>query len=60
MINFIDNISLGILILLGLFFIYKVIRSLQLVPNQFAYIVERLGNYKKTLGPGFHALIPFF
>lgn len=60
MINFIDNISLGILILLGLFFFYKVIRSLQLVPNQFAYIVERLGNYKKTLGPGFHALIPFF
>ena len=60
MIDFIDNISLGILILLALFFIYKVIRSLQLVPNQFAYIVERLGNYKKTLGPGFHALIPFF
>lgn len=60
MINFIDNISLGILILLGIFFFYKVIRSLQLVPNQFAYIVERLGNYKKTLGPGFHALIPFF
>lgn len=60
MINFIDNVSLVILILLGLFFIYKVIRSLQLVPNQFAYIVERLGNYKKTLGPGFHALIPFF
>ena len=42
MINFIDNISLGILILLGIFFFYKVIRSLQLVPNQFAYIVERL------------------
>lgn len=60
MINFIDNISLGILILLALFFIYKVIRSIQLVPNQFAYIVERLGNYKKTLEPGFHALIPFF
>lgn len=33
--------------------------SFRLVPNQFAYIVERLGNYKKTLGPGFHALIPF-
>src|SRR5699024_9651162 len=23
------------------------------------YIVERLGKYEKTLGPGFHALIPF-
>lgn len=49
-------------ILLGLFAIYLVyhfIRSLRLVPNQYAYIVERLGNYHKTLGPGFHALIPF-
>nr|WP_246138235.1 stomatin-like protein [Fodinibius salinus] len=30
------------------------------MPTQRAYIVERLGNYHKTLGPGFHALIPFF
>ena len=44
---------------MALFFVYKVVRSLQLVPNQYAYIVERLGNYHKTLGPGFHALIPF-
>ncbi len=49
-------------VLLGIFSIYvmyKFIRSLRLVPNQFAFIVERLGNYQKTLGPGFHALIPF-
>jgi len=49
-------------VLLGLFLIYVMyhfVRSLRLVPNQFAYIVERLGNYHKTLGPGFHALIPF-
>ncbi len=49
-------------ILLGLFSIYvmyQFVRSLRLVPNQFAYIVERLGNYHKTLGPGFHALVPF-
>lgn len=48
-------------ILLGLFSIYvmyQFIRSLRMVPNQFAFIVERLGNYHKTLGPGFHALIP--
>ncbi len=49
-------------VLLGLFLVYVMyhfVRSLRLVPNQFAYIVERLGNYHKTLGPGFHALIPF-
>ncbi|MEO1022804.1 MAG: stomatin-like protein [Bacteroidota bacterium] len=49
-------------ILLGLFAVYimfKFIKALRLVPNQFAFVVERLGNYHKTLGPGFHALIPF-
>lgn len=49
-------------VLLGLFSVYlvfKIIQSLRLVPNQYAYIVERLGNYHKTLGPGFHALLPF-
>lgn len=49
-------------VLLGLFAIYltfKFLQALRLVPNQFAHIVERLGNYHKTLAPGFHALIPF-
>lgn len=55
----IENISAGILGASVLYFIFKVIKSFRLVPNQFAYIVERLGNYHKTLGPGFHALIPF-
>lgn len=45
--------------LITLFVIFKVIKSLRLVPNQYSYIVERLGNYHKTLGPGFHALVPF-
>lgn len=49
-------------VLTGIFAVYlvfKFIQSLRLVPNQYAFIVERLGNYHKTLGPGFHALIPF-
>lgn len=37
----------------------KVIRSIRIVPTQSAYIVERLGRYSKTLGPGFHPLVPF-
>ena len=37
----------------------KFIASIRLVPTKKAYVVERLGNYHKTLGPGFHALIPF-
>jgi len=39
--------------------IYQFVRAIRLVPTRFAYIVERLGKYHTTLGPGFHALIPF-
>ena len=50
------------LIVWGLFFLIlvsKFFTSIRVVPTQSAYIVERLGDYHKTLGPGFHALIPF-
>ena len=56
-INLISQILLG---LLTIYVAYKFIRSIQLVPQQKAYIVERLGKFQKTLGPGFHALVPFF
>ena len=45
--------------MLFLILIVKSYRSIRLVPTQFAYLVERLGRYSKTLGPGFHALVPF-
>jgi regulator of protease activity HflC (stomatin/prohibitin superfamily) len=54
-----NNISLGILALLSLVVIYKFLRAIRFVPQQSAYVVERLGNYHKTLEPGFHALVPF-
>lgn len=54
-----ETVSKILLALFLLYVMYHFIRSLRLVPNQFAFIVERLGNYHKTLGPGFHALIPF-
>ncbi|MEX0724075.1 MAG: stomatin-like protein [Gracilimonas sp.] len=53
-----ETISKVLLGLFSIYVMYQFIRSLRLVPNQFAFIVERLGNYHKTLGPGFHALIP--
>lgn len=43
-----------------IFLIYKFIRAIRIVPNRKEYIVERLGKYNRTLGPGFHALVPFF
>lgn len=54
-----ETVSKLLLALFLLYVMYHFVVSLRLVPNQFAYIVERLGNYHKTLGPGFHALIPF-
>jgi regulator of protease activity HflC (stomatin/prohibitin superfamily) len=54
-----NDISLGILALLALYIAYKFIRAIRFVPQQRAYIVERLGNYHKTLEAGFHALVPF-
>jgi regulator of protease activity HflC (stomatin/prohibitin superfamily) len=39
--------------------LYKFVQSIRLVPTKQASIVERLGRYHATLGPGFHALFPF-
>ncbi|TVR28316.1 MAG: paraslipin [Balneolaceae bacterium] len=55
----INTISQFLLALFAIYLTFKFLQSLRLVPNQYAHIVERLGNYHKTLGPGFHALIPF-
>lgn len=56
----IEPISQAVLGLLSIYILFKFIQSIQLVPTQRAYVVERLGNFHKTLGPGFHALVPFF
>jgi regulator of protease activity HflC (stomatin/prohibitin superfamily) len=45
--------------LLFLILVVKFFRSIRLVPTKSAYVVERVGNYSRTLKPGFHALIPF-
>jgi regulator of protease activity HflC (stomatin/prohibitin superfamily) len=42
--------------LLALFIVYK---TAVVVPQQSAYVVERLGRYHGTLNAGFHLLVPF-
>lgn len=49
----------GVMSLIFMVIIMKFIGSIKMVPTQTAYMVERLGRYHSTLGPGFHALIPF-
>jgi regulator of protease activity HflC (stomatin/prohibitin superfamily) len=51
---------LGILVAVVVFFVLVVlVRSVRIVPQQQAFIVERLGRYLKTLAPGLNLLTPF-
>jgi len=49
------EIALVILILAGIF----IMQSIKVVPQQNAWVVERLGKYLGTLTPGLNFLIPF-
>lgn len=54
-----DIINFAIWSLVFLVVIFQFFRSIRMVPTKKAYIVERLGKYRATLGPGFHTLVPF-
>ncbi len=53
-------ISLAFWLLLALIVVIKLARCFRLVPNRRTFIVERLGKYHQSWGPGFHMLLPFF
>ena len=52
--------GLFIVILLSLIVLIVIWKTAIVVPQQSAYVVERLGRYSGTLGAGFHILVPFF
>jgi len=54
-----DGFNLVVWGLLFLTLVVQLVRSIRMVPNRKAYIVERLGRYHRTLDAGFHALLPF-
>ncbi|MNJ94752.1 Modulator of FtsH protease HflK [compost metagenome] len=49
------SITLIILVLAAVF----VFKTVNVVPQQHAWVVERLGKYNTTLGPGLHIVVPF-
>ncbi len=51
--------ALLVMLLLAAAVVYIVSRVAIVVPQQSAYVVERLGKYNSTLGAGFHILVPF-
>jgi regulator of protease activity HflC (stomatin/prohibitin superfamily) len=51
--------SLLVFIALALLVLIIVAKTAVVVPQQNAYVVERLGRFSGTLGAGFHVLMPF-
>ena len=48
-----------VVLILALLVIYVIAKTAVVVPQQSAYVVERLGKYAATLDAGFHILLPF-
>lgn len=53
-----DGLSI-FLLMVALFIIITIFKTARIVPNQWVFVVERLGKYSKSLRAGFHILIPF-
>jgi regulator of protease activity HflC (stomatin/prohibitin superfamily) len=46
-------------VVLAILVLVVIAKTAVVVPQQNAYVVERLGKYRDTLGAGFHVLVPF-
>src|SRR5262249_6901589 len=52
--------ALIVTLVFAFFVLVVLMRTAVVVPQQSAYVIERLGRYRATLDAGFHILIPFF
>jgi len=53
------NAALIAVLVLAAFVVVLIARSLRIIPQARAAVVERLGRYQRTLEPGVHVLVPF-
>jgi regulator of protease activity HflC (stomatin/prohibitin superfamily) len=53
------NAALVVAVLLAVFAIVVVVKTAVVVPQQAAFVVERLGKFSGVLEAGFHVLLPF-
>ncbi|HMB31001.1 MAG TPA: paraslipin, partial [Desulfohalobiaceae bacterium] len=53
-----DAALISVIVLMA-FVVIVLIKTAVIVPQKQEYIIERLGKYNRTLGAGFHILIPF-
>ncbi len=52
-------VGMIVVVILAINAIIVIAKTTVVVPQQSAYVVERLGKYSSTLGAGFHLLFPF-
>ncbi|HYQ81666.1 MAG TPA: stomatin-like protein [Anaeromyxobacteraceae bacterium] len=55
----IGMLSLLVAVLVAVFVLFVVVKTAVVVPQQSAYVVERLGRFNGVLDAGFHILFPF-
>ena len=48
-----------VLVIVAIFVLTILFRSIRIIPQAYAGVVERLGKYHKTLSPGLNILVPF-
>jgi regulator of protease activity HflC (stomatin/prohibitin superfamily) len=51
--------ALIVFVILAVLVVVVIAKTAVVVPQQSAFVVERLGKYRATLGAGFHMLVPF-
>jgi regulator of protease activity HflC (stomatin/prohibitin superfamily) len=49
----------AVAVFLGAFFVALLIEGIRIVPQQNAWVIERLGKFHSVLEPGFNTIIPF-
>jgi regulator of protease activity HflC (stomatin/prohibitin superfamily) len=50
-----------VILIVGIVFVFVIfVRTIRIVPQRSAFIVERLGKFQSTLVAGLHILVPFF
>lgn len=54
-----ENVGFIVALVIALLVILVLAKTAVVVPQQSAYVVERLGKYSRTLRAGFHILVPF-
>ncbi|WP_347344288.1 SPFH domain-containing protein [Microbacterium sp.] len=48
-----------LLVVIAIFVVVVIFRSIRIIPQAYTGVVERLGRYQRTLSPGLNILVPF-